>query len=243
MDQNLNSTIDHLHGSYCSLIEETRRWKNPIEGNVIAPSFFFDSRPTADITPKLDQPLPYPEFWLIVGGVNMNAISTRDMVSRGYRPESVMIVNVKRADSNDKVLVMVFVMSPLTGRWSVMNMAKSPPTAVEQVLSLVEDCVFKINAASANGDGNEFEPVRLASINRGRAKSKHGLSPIPKFITIGPAAARQASTEHHGVGGWTMQPHQRRGHWRTRKATGKRFWVRDYAVHGGSDQPRSYHVK
>lgn len=34
-----------------------------------------------------------------------------------------------------------------------------------------------------------------------------------------------------GVSGWTQPSHERRGHWRTYKKTGKRIWVHSYQVH------------
>lgn len=78
-------------------------------------------------------------------------------------------------------------------------------------------------------------------INVGRVKA--GLSPLPSPIVVSLSKSVPEPVEHHGAGGWTMEPHNRRGHWRTRKATGKRYWVRDYAVHGGTDTSRDYVVK
>lgn len=83
------------------------------------------------------------------------------------------------------------------------------------------------------------EPT-MAAVNEGRSKAK--LSPLlpPVRVKLGDAVIR--STGSHTGDGSPRLPHNRRGHWRNLRS-GKRVWVRDCAIHGGSDVGRNYVVK
>lgn len=89
---------------------------------------------------------------------------------------------------------------------------------------------------------HEIQPSNpmLQSVNMGRARA--GLRPIPATITI--KVNREAITRiGHGNGdpGASRVPHNRRGHWRTYKATGKSVWVRCCSINGG-DQSKPYRI-
>ncbi len=82
---------------------------------------------------------------------------------------------------------------------------------------------------------------RLRGQSEKRAERLRRIHNIPKFIHV----AHRETEEHEplGGGGWSQSPHNRRGHWRTYRQTGKRVWVRDCAIHGGSDVGRDYLMK
>ncbi len=82
------------------------------------------------------------------------------------------------------------------------------------------------------------EPA-MAAVNAGRVKAKLAPIPAPIRVKLGTTVLRMIG-DHDGEGG-TRSPHDRRGHWRNYKS-GKRTWVRDCKIHGGSDEGREYVV-
>lgn len=109
-----------------------------------------------------------------------------------------------------------------------------------------EKAAFIVDRAIAALNRHHLEEVDSpvqARINRGRAKTigKASFLPeLPPFIRITrdptPASGDQGGTHA------SPTPHDRRGHWRTYKASGKRVWINECKVNGGSPVPRSYRV-
>lgn len=89
---------------------------------------------------------------------------------------------------------------------------------------------------------HEIQPSNpmLQSVNIGRAKA--GLRSIPATITIKFDREAIIRAGHDNGGSRAPRvPHNRRGHWRTYKATGKRVWVRCCSINGG-DRSRLYRI-
>ncbi len=221
------ASIDQLHSEYCDFVDRQRR--DPVtDFPVDVPAFFIaDPLSLRDwfATPEANAPvkLPFEQFMIVL------RFSDGSLKTKGK------IATVIHAISADRLVEIAGV--PEINHWFVGADA-APDQAPRALVAYSQGMINYITQAIHEPD----EPETLTRINRGRAKSKHGLAPIPKFITIRPRTVSDSPVEHRGGGGWTMPPHNRRGHWRTRKATGKRFWVRDYAVHGGADVGRHYRV-
>jgi hypothetical protein len=102
----------------------------------------------------------------------------------------------------------------------------------------VEDIAL---AAISHRVTEDIDSPIVASINRGRAMGKNNpLPPLPAFIRITDRPKPIASAK----GGTHASPqgHERRGHWRTYKSDGRRVWVNETKVRGGSPVPRDYRV-
>ena len=67
------------------------------------------------------------------------------------------------------------------------------------------------------------------------------LDPIMPAIVVRIIPRDPEAIGHSMGGGWTNQPHDRRGHWRNYRS-GKKVWIRDQHIHGGSRRPRDYRV-
>jgi hypothetical protein len=95
---------------------------------------------------------------------------------------------------------------------------------------------------------NEVQPTREQQRNRRILKRP----PLPAYRHVRSVdyatvlrVAEEQDRERAALGGTHASPigHTRRGHWRTRKASGKRFWVRDHAVNAGSPGPARTHYE
>ncbi|NBB38652.1 hypothetical protein [Sphingobium yanoikuyae] len=78
-------------------------------------------------------------------------------------------------------------------------------------------------------------------INTARAKPQDNpVGPLPEWIRISrkPAEASAPAPNDHETR--PVQPHDRRGHWRTYKRSGKTIWINEMKIKGGSDEPRKY---
>jgi len=110
-----------------------------------------------------------------------------------------------------------------------------------------EKAAFVVDRALRAMQKNHIEEVDSpvqAGINRGRAKTvgkPSFIAELPAFIRVArdlkPAAEQQGGTHA------SPEPHDRAGHWRTYKASGKRVWINDTKVLGGSAEPRKYRLE
>lgn len=105
----------------------------------------------------------------------------------------------------------------------------------------IEGMIFELITAVSVNERDEFESAAQARINRGRAKTIGKASYIPAMpafihITSEPRAASSPKGGTHA----SPIPHDRRGHWRQYKATGKRVWVNNSKINGGSPVGRNY---
>lgn len=122
--------------------------------------------------------------------------------------------------------------SNVYGKWMAFPVANKT-VFHDFVLGLIQ----KIN----NGERERVETESLRTLNHGRAKSKVKLVPVPRFIRIGGPLRVSQNQPHTGTGS-SRSPHERIGHWRNYRS-GKRVWVRDCKIHGGSYVPRNYRVE
>lgn len=99
---------------------------------------------------------------------------------------------------------------------------------------------------------HEVASKAQSAINANRAKEGL-LPPLPRFIRVR-SSGLEAPVIDPGeqvitidgpdakVSGTSPQGHQRRGHWRTYRASGKRVWINEMAINGGSTTPRNYRI-
>ena len=78
----------------------------------------------------------------------------------------------------------------------------------------------------------ETDALRLA--NRGRASAKLAPLPATRLLKINLDAAARISWSGRQGSHSAKSPHDRRGHWRTYKTTGKRVFVQETTIKGGS---------
>lgn len=101
--------------------------------------------------------------------------------------------------------------------------------------------IFRALAALHANTTEAVESPVQGSINRGRAKTIGKASYIPAmpaFIRI--TRTPKAPSDPQGGTHASPIPHDRRGHWRTYRASGKRVWINNSKVLGGSQVPRNY---
>lgn len=110
-----------------------------------------------------------------------------------------------------------------------------------------EKAAFIVDRALAALQRNHLEEVDSSirsNINRGRAKTvgkASFLSELPPFIRI--SRDQAPVNEHQGGTHASPIPHDRRGHWRTYKISGKRVWVNECKIKGGSADSRNYRIE
>ncbi len=82
-----------------------------------------------------------------------------------------------------------------------------------------------------------YRPERAGTAAQQRKRIKHGKKPLFAWHTVTIAAAPKAAIATPDVAGTHASPraHERRGHWRTYKATGRRVWVKNCRVGNPAD--------
>jgi hypothetical protein len=85
-------------------------------------------------------------------------------------------------------------------------------------------------------------PVRnRINLRRAQQNTASPVPPLPEFIRI-----RRTPVDHSQSSGTgervSPQGHERRGHWRTYKASGKQVWINSTSVNGGSPVARNYRL-
>ncbi len=198
----------------------------PPESSLAAPTFYFQD--VVHIRKMPRQPVehfPFDAFWFVYRTDN----------GVGYIDNVVYVADGRATCFGDLSIAEGWIGQPAD--FALSDSLSSLSSSGADYMPEVIGCILALDRADGEPGDN-----RLRGETEKRAERLRRIHRIPRYILVEPKVATE-SQEHLGVGGWTMPPHNRRGHWRTRKASGKRFWVRDYSVHGGSDEPRSYHVK
>lgn len=82
-----------------------------------------------------------------------------------------------------------------------------------------------------------YRPERIGTAAQQRKRESKGKTPLFTWHTVTIAATPDVAVATPNVAGTHASPraHDRRGHWRTYKATGKRVWVRDCKVGNPAD--------
>lgn len=82
-----------------------------------------------------------------------------------------------------------------------------------------------------------YRPERAGTAAQQRKRIKQGKKPLFAWHTVTIAAAPKAAIATPDVAGTHASPraHERRGHWRTYKATGRRVWVKNCRVGNPAD--------
>lgn len=196
-----------------------------------APVFFLASTASVSETEACpnqkvdDLRLPFPAFWLCYRSDVANLVSNHFIYFE--REAQVMKLGVyERFDTKDS----------WTGKVHEFNdrfKFESDLYPVErkyiqqalEVLAIISKPVEQI-------------PCKPNFLTR-RKLSKGGVPPrILNFINVLPTRTVQRAPI---AGGAAKSPHNRQGHWRTYKS-GQKVWIRDCAIHGGSQKARNYAV-
>lgn len=210
----MNGKAGKLHSAYCDFINAQRRL-DPSMSEITEPAFFIPKIEAMGDSGITSYP-PFDNFWLVfdIAGVQVAHVTAFPVLTSGRWKYAVSTYKLKDGEWFDVVI-----------------------ERMERFERLINNLIIQIN----EGRRVESEPSRLSAINRGRSKSKQGLSVIPPFITIKPrrVAEEVEVVEPTGI---IRSPHSRRGHYRNLKS-GKRVWVRDCRINGGAGQPRHYVVR
>ena len=221
--------LTQLHDAFADFMQQTRS-DTLLRPN--APAFFFDEYDVVELIQSAvdtveasdhNVRLPFPQFWMVFGPSNDMPVA--------------MIIAINETGF-EKWRHAVFV-KQVNGNW-VSAAGRLPREDIQ--LIMVGGIV-----AITNREHVERESPARDSINRRRARMSKTVAKIPPFISIvapNPDAAPVDEIEgvDEVVPGAPRAAHDRRGHWRTYKATGKRVWVKDCAIHGGASEPRNYKV-
>ena len=227
----MSPTLKRLHADFVEFLEQARRkWSVPLLPSDI-PAFFlpdFDVRP-GDADKFESTPMPYEILWLVLSyAQRFHAnVSTAIMSVHGYTDD----------DGDDALAYSVYARAP-SGRWGRLNWDRTPKDSQEFTRMAMELALWRI---STHEQYEDESPERDA-INRGRAKAQAALPMLPPFISLGgPIGTHRSNGDGTGTHASPI-PHDRRGHWRTYKASGKRVWVNDAKIHGGAETARNYAV-
>lgn len=225
--------LTDLHDAFAELLQQGRRWSPPLAPNDW-PVFFVDGYSLHDNddnaadaayqaifvhhTSHDDAPrLAFPQMWIVGTPLEVTeGITALQVVDRpqGNLPWSATMFS-----------------RPHGGSWDCMSDAGQ-----EFAGALVWHALRRINRHQRV----ETDSPARDRINAGRQRSNSPLPLVPPFITLG-GLISDRSAASTGAGA-PKAAHDRRGHLRTYKATGKQIWVKDCAIHGGASEPRNYKV-
>ena len=196
-----------------------------------APAFFLASATSAPYTEACpdqsvaDLRLPFPAFWLSY------RIESGDLVSHEFfyferDGNALKLGTYTRGETRDSWGGRVYACD---GTFKIVSdlypVERKIIGKALEVLTIISQPVEQI-------------PCRPSLLTR-RKLSKGGIHPRnTNFINVFPTRyVQQVSV----AGGTAKSPHNRQGHWRTYRS-GKKVWIRDCAIHGGSDKSRNYAV-
>lgn len=220
--------LDKIQATFTAFIDRTAN--HP----VLAPAFFMDGlfSTVADRSfEPVSNPCPFDEFWLVYESNNPPFGTITNIVLCQSR--EARLWTIVHGVSNRLVKVVDFSLDN-TSDYKLHGMANS---------RAVRETTPEIRLALNRISNNNREPVihpALARLNASRVKKQ--MKKVAPYIVI--TQTRSVSTAAHEAGGShsKMPPHDRRGHWRTYKATGKCVWVSNCTIHGGRGAPRDYRV-
>lgn len=250
--------LPSLSSSFCNLIAEMKSPKNyqrftarinkgrlPTPHALMHRAFFFSQTvharvPTMFFDQCVTQPHPYREYWLVYRTGNGPL---------GYLDNAIHVTCKDNRVDLDFYSSMNSVPGWTVGTSVVLRQGEMTREWFDAQPLIVREYLpeFALTLAMIVADGpdhiverEESTPDALTALNDRR--ERQGKRPLPPFITINHTPRPETIGQEGEGGGWTQRPHHRRGHWRTYKRTGKRVWVRDHAIHGGTDTPRHYLV-
>jgi hypothetical protein len=220
-------SVTEMNDEFCEFIDHSRRWSNP-PTDIFAPAFFVENAgdlSNIDADPEAVAESPFPVHWLV----------TRwHLVQNG----ATMIFKCFEDSDGDQAFAL-YARAP-SRKWGTCNFSKQSSQAIQHQELMIDGCWTQI----AHRAREVVLSERLVGINRGRAKSKRSIPPIPAFINL--RAPLRIGGEDNGRRGLTMRPHERIGHKRRLKKPTRdgrsEVWVRSCSIHGGSPVPQNYVV-
>lgn len=84
-------------------------------------------------------------------------------------------------------------------------------------------------------------PIGKIAIKANERRERVNLDAILPAVVVRMISRQAEGSDSSRSYGGTKQPHDRRGHWRNYKS-GKKVWIRNQRIHGGSEKPRQYRV-
>lgn len=112
---------------------------------------------------------------------------------------------------------------------------------------IIDECLRKLLTNNLEEAASRVQK----GINDARERKGEGRKPLPPFIRINNRAVEEPDAgevveviEGEFAPGTHASPqgHERRGHWRTYKASGRRVWINEMKINGGSTEPRAYRM-
>jgi hypothetical protein len=219
-----------LETAFLATIEKNRRGKTmqPCSREALsAPAFFYPSRP-ASIAPGPTQMLrtgvdgasfvpnkiPFDLCWIVTDFKGLGIVALAERNGDFVRPDYLWYP------------------VPLHGHRIMTTEAETDQRA--------SYCVDRAIFGVTHNRLEHVETDAWRSVNAGRARAKNDpLPPLPAFIRVtdecAPVAGYGAEHRSHA----SPQGHERRGHYRNLR-NGRRVWIREMSVCGGSIEPRFY---
>jgi hypothetical protein len=216
-------TYGELEIAFETVIERNRKGQTEVpceREDLFVPAFFdigedFGTVPELSIVP---QKLPFERCWIVTSykGMGIVALAERmqghDLIRPDYLWYPIRIGNHKVMITQDEM--------------------------DDKITFIVDEVIRRLTRNNLM----EVDSDVQARINRGRAKAKpdrrvNDLPPFIRVIATPPAPSPPLGGTHASPTG-----HERRGHWRTYRASGKRVWINETSVNGGSYTPRNYRM-
>ncbi len=197
----------------------------PPESSLAAPTFYFQDVVKMPKMPRQAvEHFPFDAFWLVYRTDN----------GIGHIDNVVYVAGGRATCFGDLSMNEGWNVQPAD--FALSDNQSSLSASGLEFMPEVHGCILAL-------DREDGEPGddRLRGEVGGRNERLRRIHKIPRYILVAPKVASEPK-EHQGGGGWTLPPHNRRGHWRTLKKTGKRYWVRDHGIHGGSEIARNFRV-
>lgn len=196
---------------------------------------------------------PETAHWFDLGTIDRHVPAARlewDKARHMPYPRTCCVFRTTEIDTKYAVLLV-----PGENSITVAYVAKEPgkPTIHSHVISIINvdgELVYRVggkepedenkvkNVARVlvvvvqriHGESVAYRPERSGTKAQQDKRARRGKAPLFDWHTV--TIRREASEQHVHQGGTHASPrlHDRRGHWRTYKVTGKRVWVRDCKV-------------
>lgn len=198
----------------------------------LAPAFFIaDEKTTSAVagepnTTVASLKLPFEAFWIC--SWQTDGAGVKNIFHYFERTQTVMVVRrYLNSGPRDAWTGKVFRFN--SDLLSVLNDPTFTRALVWEALGLVD----LVNAPSDQFD----DPPQSVLVRQQLAVGGRDWKQT-RFITVRPKRSSRHVSGHNGS---SRSPHNRRGHWRHYRS-GKRVWIADCAIHGGSKGVRNYVV-
>lgn len=199
----------------------------------LAPAFFSDNLLSTIATPSFEavaDPCPFDVFWMIYESHNPPFGTISNVVL--CRDRTVRLWGLTHGIPGAKLRFMASFDLDDPSKYDL------PAIGFERTVRETIPEMRLMLSRISNHERQEVTPEVLHRLNAKRGKAN--VKKVAPYIVLD---SKRSETKSQPTGTHASpQPHQRRGHWRTYKATGNRVWVNDCKVKGGSPVPRDYRL-